>query len=239
MAIAVFTDIHGNLEALEAILIDIKRRKIKQIYCLGDTVTYGSDSSACLKLLQKYKVLSVVGNNEQRLFRYCKSVSDMTHSGLKHMEYIFNSLDNQDIAFIKSMPLSRTLDYKGFKLYFAHYSHDENGTVHEDMDYFREDLLDKLFEKNDFDVAFFGHLHERKLYIRSKGKSYFCLDSSGFAKGNYTNYTYFDIGAKEKNNFDIYRIDVKYDRQKFVKKIIERPIPEKERFAKQFFGIEF
>jgi len=240
MAIAVFGDIHGNLEALEAILKDIKKRRktIKQIYCLGDSVTFGPDSSACLKLLQKYNVQCVVGNHEQRLFRYCKSVSEMCHGGLKHMEYIFHSLDNDDIKFIKSMPLERTLTYKGFKLYFAHYSHDDKGVVQEDFDYFREDLLDTLFAKKDCDAVFFGHIHERKLIIRTGAKSYFCLGSSGCVKGDTTHYTYFDIGANAKDNFDIYRIDVKFNRSKFEKKMRETAIPEKEKFAKMCFGIE-
>jgi len=39
---AVVSDIHGNLEALEAALADIERRSIKLIYCLGDIVGYGA-----------------------------------------------------------------------------------------------------------------------------------------------------------------------------------------------------
>jgi len=241
VAFAIFTDIHGNLEAMEAILRDIhkRRHKISQTFFLGDAVTFGSDSSACLKLLQKYNVNCVVGNHEQRLFKYEKTVAEMTPAGIKHMEYIFRSLDNDDIRFIKSMPLELSVDYKGYKLHFAHYTHDENGVVLEDMDYFREDLLDKLFKDKDCDVAFLGHLHERKLYIRSTGRSYFCLDSSGCVYGDKTHYTYFDIGATEKNNFDIYRHEVKFDRAKFDRKMHERPIPEKERFGKKYFGIDF
>jgi len=240
MAIAVFTDIHGNLEALEAILHDIhkNRHKIEHVYFLGDAVTFGSDSSACLKLLKEHKVTCVVGNNEQRLFRYEKAVAQMSPSGIKHMEYIFNSLDNDDIAFIKSMPLELTLDYKGARLYFAHYSHDENGVVHEDMDTFREDLLDKWFNKIDADAVFIGHLHERKIYIRDNHKSYFCLGSSGFTRDDVTNYTLFDVHEKNSNNFIIYREDVKYDRAKFERKIYDREIPEKELFAKRYFGID-
>jgi predicted phosphodiesterase len=241
MAIAVFTDIHGNLEALQAILKDIrkKRRHIKEVYFLGDAVTFGSDSSACLKLLQKHNVNCVVGNHEQRLFRYDKTLIKMTPAGLSHMKYIFDGLDNDDIRFIKEMPLSRTLDLKGYRIYFSHYCHDENGIVHEDMDYFHEEALDEIFKNNDCDAVFMGHLHKRKIYIRNNQRSYFCLDSSGCVHDNITNYTFFDIGEQAHNNFDIYRIDVKFDRAKFVKKMCERDIPEKANFAKEFFGIDF
>jgi hypothetical protein len=136
------------------------------------------------------------------------------------------------------MPLFRVVDYKGWKLYFTHYSHDERGVVHEDMDFFREDLLDKYFAKIDCDVVFMGHLHERKIYIRQNRKSYFCLDASGFTRGDLTHWTYFEIGEREKDNFDIYRVQVKYNRAKFEKKMRETEIPEKARFAKRYFGID-
>jgi len=242
MAIAVFADIHGNLEALEAILKHIKKqRKIKQVYFLGDAVTFGPDSSKCLKLLQKSGVQCVVGNHEQRLIRYDKSVARMTFGGVKHMEYIFHSLDNEDIRYIKSMPLERTLEYKGHKLYFAHYSHDENGIVHEDFDCFREDLLDRMFQRKDFDAVFFGHQHVRKIYIREGHKSFFCLGSSGLTKDEWTRYTYFDIDDNKWDNFDnynVYLVKLKYDRKKFEQKMREQPIPEKALFAKKFFNLD-
>ena len=78
MAIAIFADIHGNLEALEAILKDIhKRRRIKQIYFLGDAITFGPNSSECLKLLEKHKVKCIVGNRCDGVFSlctFCKSI---------------------------------------------------------------------------------------------------------------------------------------------------------------------
>jgi len=162
----------------------------------------------------------------------------MTHGGLKHMEYIFHSLDNEDMTFIKQMPLERFLDYKGYKLYFAHYSRDDKGVVHEDMDNFREDLLDRYFSKSDADVVFFGHLHATKLIIRSKQRSYFCLNGSGFTHDNYTNWTYFDIDDKYGENFAFHRVRVKYNRAKFEKKMRDLPIPEKQHFAKKFFNLD-
>ena len=39
--IAIISDIHGNLEALNSVLIDIKERKIEKIFCIGDIVAKG------------------------------------------------------------------------------------------------------------------------------------------------------------------------------------------------------
>ena len=50
--IAIIADVHGNYEALKTVLADIKKRKIKQIYCLGDVIGKGSRSNECLDLLK-------------------------------------------------------------------------------------------------------------------------------------------------------------------------------------------
>lgn len=241
MAIAVFGDIHGNLEALEAIIKHIKKnRKIKQAYFLGDAITFGPDSSACLKLLAKNPwIKCVVGNHEQRMVRYDRSVSTMTYAGAKHMEYIFHSLDNDDLRFIKTMPTECKINYKGFNVLFTHYSHDEHGVVRDDYEEFTEAQLHKLFGDKNCNVTFFAHIHSRKVIIDEHGKSYICNGSSGCVKCDKTFYTYFDVedSLGEDPNFSIYRVSVRFNRKRFEEKMLTQPIPEKIQFAKYCFGM--
>ncbi|MCL2755492.1 MAG: metallophosphoesterase [Firmicutes bacterium] len=243
MAIAVFGDIHGNLEALEAILKHIKKnRKIKQVYFLGDAITFGPDSSACLKLLSKYKfVHCVTGNHEQRMVRYDSSVATMTYAGIKHMEYIFHSLDNDDLRFIKSMPNEIKINYKGFNVLFTHYSLNEQGVVRDDYEEFTEAQLHKLFGDKNADIVFFGHIHSRKIIIDEHGKSYVCNGSSGCVKGDTTFYTYFDVNRAigDEPNLDIYRVNIKFNRKKFDEKMKTQDIPEKLNFGKFCFGKDY
>ena len=65
--IAVFTDIHGLLEPTIAVLNDIKRRGIKEIYSLGDEVGVGPSPRQVLELLRERGVISIAGNSEE----YC------------------------------------------------------------------------------------------------------------------------------------------------------------------------
>ena len=51
MKIAVISDPHGNLEALTAVLNDIKAKGITDIYCLGDIVGYGPNPNECVDLI--------------------------------------------------------------------------------------------------------------------------------------------------------------------------------------------
>ncbi|GJM43513.1 MAG: metallophosphoesterase [Gemmatimonadota bacterium] len=62
--IAVISDIHGNLEALEAVLEDIRQEAADQIICLGDVVGYGADPNQCLEVIRNEAVATVLGNHD-------------------------------------------------------------------------------------------------------------------------------------------------------------------------------
>ena len=61
---AVISDIHSNLEALEAVLSDIQQQGATSIICLGDLVGYGPDPSACVRHAMKWDVV-LMGNHDQ------------------------------------------------------------------------------------------------------------------------------------------------------------------------------
>jgi predicted phosphodiesterase len=61
---ALISDIHGNLEALEAVLSDIRGRGITEIYCLGDVVGYGPNPAECIDLVMGLD-MCLLGNHDQ------------------------------------------------------------------------------------------------------------------------------------------------------------------------------
>jgi predicted phosphodiesterase len=61
---ALISDIHGNLEALEAVLKDIQSNNVSEIYCLGDVVGYGPNPRECIDLVMQCKVV-LLGNHDQ------------------------------------------------------------------------------------------------------------------------------------------------------------------------------
>jgi predicted phosphodiesterase len=63
---AVLSDIHGNLEALQAVLEDAARQEADAVYCLGDIVGYGPDTRECVDLAMRWPVV-LRGNFEQAL----------------------------------------------------------------------------------------------------------------------------------------------------------------------------
>ncbi len=62
MRYAIISDIHGNLEALEAVLADAG--EVSQVWSLGDVVGYGPDPNECIRLLRSYEHVCVTGNHD-------------------------------------------------------------------------------------------------------------------------------------------------------------------------------
>ena len=64
MRYAILSDIHGNLEALTAVLTRLGSERIDRYVCLGDLVGYGADPAACLERLDACKAVMVAGNHD-------------------------------------------------------------------------------------------------------------------------------------------------------------------------------
>jgi len=64
MLVAVFSDIHANLPAFEAILRDSDEAGVEERWCLGDVVGYGADPNLCVELARERCEVCLVGNHD-------------------------------------------------------------------------------------------------------------------------------------------------------------------------------
>ena len=62
---ALISDIHGNLEAAQAVLADIREQGIQEIYCLGDIIGYGPNPRECIDLVINSCQATILGNHDQ------------------------------------------------------------------------------------------------------------------------------------------------------------------------------
>ena len=67
MRFAIIADIHGNLEALQTVLADIKEQRCTHYACLGDVVGYGPNPKECLDIIRGMGMPVVKGNHDE----YC------------------------------------------------------------------------------------------------------------------------------------------------------------------------
>ena len=61
---ALLSDIHSNLEALEAVLADVREQGIEEVFCLGDVVGYGANPCECIDRVMKFD-RCLLGNHDQ------------------------------------------------------------------------------------------------------------------------------------------------------------------------------
>ena len=64
MKLAILSDIHGNREALEAVLVDVATQGVLAIACLGDFVGYGASPNDCISILRPRVEVAVLGNHD-------------------------------------------------------------------------------------------------------------------------------------------------------------------------------
>jgi predicted phosphodiesterase len=62
---AIISDIHGNLEALQAVLADIRAQGVDDVFCLGDIIGYGPNPCECLDLIIENCRACLLGNHDQ------------------------------------------------------------------------------------------------------------------------------------------------------------------------------
>ncbi|MGN6373522.1 MAG: metallophosphoesterase family protein [Solirubrobacteraceae bacterium] len=64
MKVAVISDVHGNRQALEAVLEAVAGGEASELWCLGDLVGYGADPDACVQLIRRHAAVCLAGNHD-------------------------------------------------------------------------------------------------------------------------------------------------------------------------------
>lgn len=251
--IALISDIHGNLEALESILEDIKLQDIDEIICLGDTIDIGPNSKECVDILIDNNIKSVLGNHEIYLLKGTDFDSSIVEEEKEHFKWVKESLTDKEISYIEKCPLYYDInieyeDSKFNKKYvLCHYLLEKEKDIYP----FEKNNLKKdinLWKKyNDDTITYFiGHLHQSfdinevdgisLDFIEDDGTltNIEIVESAGCTKDEYTSYTIIEISKNSK--FQSRKI--KYNREKFINKVINTEFPDKKNIIKYFYGIE-
>jgi predicted phosphodiesterase len=102
--LALISDLHGNLEALEAVLRDIDRSSLDaRLVCAGDVVGYGPDPEACIGRLQERAALCVMGNHEEMVLGR-RDFSRCVHAGIVAAVWTRKQLGPAARAYLEALP---------------------------------------------------------------------------------------------------------------------------------------
>jgi len=232
--IALFSDIHGNFQALDAIIKTLEKQGIKDIYCLGDILSIGPSSRECIDLILNKKIPMVLGNHEiAYLFDDYQQIVE--HE--REYYYWMATLLNQEIMnHLKDMPLDISLLIKDYRIYLSHYAYDKQTKEHyPPNNKYREEELLELYKDINADYIFVGHEHTGQILKTSKF-NYINLESSGCRDNNMT--FYYLVSLDNNNQIKVKKKEIEYDRKRFEEVMNQTEFPKKQFLQKVFFGID-
>ena len=172
--IAIISDIHGNLEAINSVIEDIKERKIEKIFCLGDIVAKGAHQEECVNLIKENCEI-VLKENCDDYFTSKIDRETKPEIELKRIDWINSKLSDESKNFLKSLPYSFEFYLSGRLVRLFHATPNKiNGFVG------NIDTIDRLYSlflpsKNTIsnkkaDVVVYGHIHTpfiQRIYNRT------------------------------------------------------------------------
>jgi len=158
---AVISDIHSNIEAITAVMDDIRGRGIEDIICLGDVVGYGPSPVETLEVIMDNVRVCLLGNHDEALL---KGAHNFNHWARDAVDWTRDALKEGDpeqvkkrFSFIENMGLR----FQTNGLYFVHGS-----PRHPTIEYIlREDIYNGAYDKFEEIFAtfekmlFVGHSH--------------------------------------------------------------------------------
>jgi len=163
MKTAVFGDVHGNLEALEAVLADAKARGAEAFACLGDVVGYGANPNECCERVRALDGIVVRGNHDHAA-SHRVPLAWFNELAAAAIRWTRGSLSPENRAWLRSLPFEAALP-DGSQL--VHGSLDEPRHWH--YLYPGRDV-EGHFRRQSRPLCFVGHTHVPFVFIRTGGR---------------------------------------------------------------------
>jgi putative phosphoesterase len=169
--VAVITDIHANLPALEAALARIEELGIERVYCGGDLVGYGPHPNEVCALIEERAIPTIYGNYDYAIARDlddCGCAYITTHDreiGQLSVEWTLVNTGQAAKDFMRELPFDLRFEVDGTSVHLVH------GSPRKVNEYLFEDKPASLYERlaaaEDADMLVFGHTH--KPWVRDFG----------------------------------------------------------------------
>ena len=237
MKFAIIADIHGNLEAFQVVLQDIKEQQCTHYACLGDVVGYNANPKECLDMVRAMNIPCVKGNHDE----YCSSEETMegfNPAAAEAVAWTRKQLTEDDKQWLRDLKYQRMVS--NFTIVHATLDGPQRWGY----------VFDKLaaaasFTYQSTNVCFFGHTHVPVAFMRDSmvrggtyskfkveaGKKYFVnVGAVGQPRDNNPKAAYV-VYDMDEGTIELRRLD--YDIPAAQKKILKAGLPERlaERLA--------
>jgi len=163
MRIALFSDVHANLHALQAMLADVEGLGVDQVYCLGDLVGYGAYPNEVIALVRDRGIPTIMGNYDQGIAfamgdcGCAYKTPEARRLGQRAYRWTEEHVTAESRAFLRSLPPGLRFVLDGRRVMLVH------GSPRRINEYFYEDRPEasfaRLAQASETDVLVMGHTH--------------------------------------------------------------------------------
>lgn len=168
MKIALFSDIHANLPALEAFFADLDQQKPDAVYCLGDLVGYNIWPNEVINAIRQRGIPTIAGNYDFGIGRAsddcgCAYKTEQEKAnGAVSIAFTNQLVQEEERKYLRSLPAHIKLEFQlnidKLNLLLVHGSPRKiNEYLFEDRD---EKSLQRIMQEADADILCFGHTHK-------------------------------------------------------------------------------
>ena len=170
MKIAIISDIHGNLVALQSILSELK--KADRVVCLGDVAAVGPQPHETIAFLRKARWPCILGNADETLANSKRESYAQIPEGDREKlvsldEWTESEIDAADREFLSGF--KPTIEVKGGKLSLLCYHGSPRSNTEQILPTTPEEELDRIFEGKNAQAYAGGHIHSQM--VRKFGTS--------------------------------------------------------------------
>lgn len=162
MRCLVFSDIHGNLEALSSIMRFAEKRRIDRYVCLGDLVGYGASPNEVIRYVRRLKPLSIIRGNHDKAVTTHESIDSFNPIAAAAIRWTRRTVTKPSQDFLHALPRGPQVVEELFTICHG-------APFDEDFYIFGEYDADEAFGFLKTPLGFFGHTHFPFLYVLREG----------------------------------------------------------------------
>lgn len=163
LRIALYSDVHGNIRALEAVLTQIEREGLTERYCLGDLVGLGPRPSETVRLVRSLGDQVVQGNYDRAIGLHLSqpgsefATPQEELDGAESYGFTVSEIDGEEAAFLHALPCSIRIEHQGARIVLCHGTPGlANGVVAPDE---HSPVVSEIITRADADAVCAGHTH--------------------------------------------------------------------------------
>jgi putative phosphoesterase len=225
--VAVITDIHGNLPALEAALARIRELDIERVYCGGDLVGYGPHPNEVCALIEDREIPTIYGNYDYAIGRDledCGCAYPTQHErdlGQRSVDWTLAHTNQRAKDFMRELPFDLRFEVAEASIHLVH------GSPRKVNEYLFEDKPARLYERlaraEEADALVFGHTH--KPWVREHGGVLFVNCGSVGKPKDGDPRAAFAILRSERGELDVTIERVAYDAEAVAREVAAAGLP--------------